>query len=1341
MPGLRVDGLNPAPPFVLRPSERMSDPILLHFEGGNALSAFRARTLLQALQRINDRIAEVSARHVHWVRRAAVLDAATHDKLAALLRYGEPAAEAAGALVVVMPRLGTVSPWASKATDIAHNCGLALQRIERVTEYRLNLKRGLLGAGKPLAADELAACAALLHDRMTESVAFDREAARHLFDEQPAPPLEHVDVLGQGVAALREANVRFGLALSDDEIDYLERAFTELKRNPSDVELMMFAQANSEHCRHKIFNAQFRIDGQDQPQSMFGMIRHTEAVSPERTVVAYHDNAAVMEGGPVQRWLPQGYTNSPLYGPRDEVAHVLMKVETHNHPTAISPFPGASTGAGGEIRDEGATGRGARPKAGLTGFSVSNLHLPDTDEPWERAPVGKPEHIASALQIMIDGPLGGAAFNNEFGRPNLGGYFRVFEQAVAGVQRGYHKPIMIAGGLGAISAEQTHKLPFGAGTLLIQLGGPGMRIGMGGGAASSMAAGSNTAALDFDSVQRGNPEMQRRAQEVINHCWALGDVNPILAIHDVGAGGISNAFPELVDGAGKGATFDLRKVPLEESGLAPKEVWCNESQERYVLAIAPDSLPLFQAMAERERCPFAVVGVVSEPRELVLEDGPGGERFIDMPMEVLLGKPPKMLRDVARIARSEPPLDLTGVKLEQVAFDVLRHPTVASKRFLITIGDRTVGGLSHRDPMVGPWQVPVADCAVTLADYAGVRGEAMSMGERTPLASLHAPASGRMAVGEAITNLLAAPVQLDRIKLSCNWMAACGEPGEDAALYDTVKAVALELCPALGIGVPVGKDSLSMRTRWDGQQVTAPVSLIVTAFATLDDVRGTLTPQLQPVDSTLVLVDLGQGRMRMGGSMLAQVLGRFGDTVPDLDDPQLLKSLAAAVTELRAAGQILAYHDRSDGGLWAAACEMAFAGQLGLSLNVDLLVTESDGIGDSRAEYGDSKNWAAQIGERRNELTLKALFNEELGVLLQVPRAQRDAVIATLRKHGLGRCSHAIGKTNGKRVVEVWRDAKAVFSAPLGELQQAWDEVSWRIARLRDNPECADAEHAAAGADGDTGLHLHLSFDPAEAPALLKTRPKVAILREQGVNSHLEMSYAMAQAGFDTFDVHMSDLQSGRARLDMFQAFVACGGFSYGDTLGAGEGWARSILFNPALAEQFAAFFGRADTLALGVCNGCQMMAALSPIIPGASAWPKFTRNRSEQFEARFSQVEVLASPSLFFTGMAGSRIPIAVAHGEGFADFSQRGDAAAVQRALRFVDSSGQATEAYPANPNGSPDGLTAVTTADGRFTVLMPHPERVFRNLQMSWSGSGNPLAHSPWMRIFHNARRAYD
>jgi phosphoribosylformylglycinamidine synthase len=1319
----------------------------LFFEGGNALSDFRARALLPRLQAICPRITGVAARFVHVVALDEAPTAAQRDKLAALLTYGAPyTGPIEGECVLVMPRLGTVSPWASKATDIARNCGMSLHRAERVTEFRLTLKGSLFGAGKPLGDDERAEVAALLHDRMTESVAFARAEAAHLFDPQPAPPLAHVDVLGAGRAALVQANAEFGLALSGDEVDYLVEAFTTLGRNPSDVELMMFAQANSEHCRHKIFNAEFVIDGQAQAHSMFGMIRHTERLNGAHSVVAYSDNAAVMAGGPAERWMPQGFTNAPAYAARECTVHVLMKVETHNHPTAISPFPGAATGAGGEIRDEGATGRGARPKAGLTGFSVSNLALPGTDEPWERRPVGRPAHIASPQQIMTEGPLGGAAFNNEFGRPNLGGYFRVFEMDVAGVRRGYHKPIMIAGGLGSIDDGQTHKKVFPAGTLLLQLGGPGMRIGMGGGAASSMAAGSNSAALDFDSVQRGNPEIQRRAQEVINHCWALGESNPILAIHDVGAGGISNAFPELVDGAARGAVFDLRCVPLEETGLAPKEVWCNESQERYVIALDPALLPLFTQMCERERCPFAVVGTATEATELVLEDGPGGERVIQMPMDVLLGKPPKMRREVQRVERTEPPLDLTGVRLEDVAFSVLRHPTVASKRFLITIGDRTVGGLNHRDPMVGPWQVPVADVAVTLADHVGFRGEAMCMGERTPLAALDAPASGRMAVGEAITNLLAAPIDLARVKLSANWMAACGEPGEDAALYDTVRAVGLELCPQLGIGIPVGKDSLSMRTQWQGEdgarKVVAPVSLIVTAFATLDDVRGTLTPQLQPGDTTLLLVDLGQGRQRMGGSMLAQVLGRFGHEVPDLDEPAQLKSLVAAVNELRAAGKLLAYHDRSDGGLWAAACEMAFAGRTGLSLNVDILVTESDGIGDSRAEYGDSKNWAGQVGERRNELTLKALFNEELGALLQVRREDRDAVLAVLRAHGLSRHSHVVGATNDRGTVEVWRDTKSVFSAALGSLLAAWDEVSWRICRERDHPESADAEHAAAADAAAPGLHLALSFDPAEdiAAPMIATgaRPKLAILREQGVNSHVETSRAFALAGFETFDLHMSDLQAGRARLDQFTGFVACGGFSYGDTLGAGEGWARSILFNPRLADQFAAFFGRGDSFALGICNGCQMLAALAPMIAGAEAWPRFVRNRSEQFEARLSMVELLDSPSLFFAGMAGSRIPIAVAHGEGRADFSQRGDAARVLRAARWVDGSGQPTEAYPANPNGSPGGLTAVTTADGRFTAMMPHPERVFRNVLMSWT-PGEVSALSPWMRMFRNARRS--
>ncbi len=1364
-----------APDVTERTPSEMST--LLHFEGGNALAPHQVQALLPRLQAIHPKISAVHARFVHWVALDQALPQEQLDKLSALLSYGDaytgPSdAGKDGVLIVVAPRLGTVSPWASKATDIAHNCGLGIHRVERVTEYRLTLKSGLVdgivgsltggvkGGAKGLSDAELAACAALLHDRMTESVLLARDEARHLFDEQQGAPMAHVDVLGQGRTALEEANVTFGLALSDDEIEYLVNAFTGLKRNPTDVELMMFAQANSEHCRHKIFNAQFTIDGEAQDLSMFGMIRNTEKLNPQHTVVAYSDNASVMEGHAIERWMPAGYTNAPQYQARDELAHVLMKVETHNHPTAISPFPGASTGAGGEIRDEGATGRGSRPKSGLTGFSVSNLHLPGTNEPWEQNPVGKPEHIASPLQIMVEGPLGGAAFNNEFGRANLGGYFRVFEQTVGegqgAIRRGYHKPIMIAGGIGTISAEQTKKVVFDAGTLLIQLGGPGMRIGMAGAAASSMAAGTNSAALDFDSVQRGNPEIERRAQEVINHCWGLGANNPILAIHDVGAGGISNAFPELVDGAGKGARFDLSKVPLEESGMAPKEIWCNESQERYVLAIAPESLPIFTAMAERERCPFGVIGVATEALALVLEDTtqPGacqsGQRPVDMPMDVLLGKPPKMHRDVKRVAWDGGALDLTGVALDKVAFDVLRHPTVASKRFLITIGDRTVGGLNSRDQMVGPWQVPVADVAVTLADFKGFAGEAMAMGERTPLASVNAPASGRMAVGEAITNLLAAPIELSRVKLSANWMAACGEAGEDAALYDTVRAVGMELCPALGVSIPVGKDSLSMRTKWTDngatKQVTAPVSLIVTAFASIADVRPTLTPQLvtrehgQPLDTSLILIDLGEGRRRMAGSMLAQVLNQFGNEVPDVDHPDMLKATVAAVNALRAQGKLLAYHDRGDGGLWATVCEMAFAGHTGVSLNVDMLVTEGDGISDSRADTGDSKNWAGQVGERRNELTLKALFNEELGVVLQVRTAERDAVMQTLREHGLSKHSHVIGKPNNRGEMQVWRDAKDIFKAPLQQLHQVWDEVSWRIAQLRDNPACADSEHAQIGVPENTGLHVQLGFDPLEdvaAPFIGKARPKVAILREQGVNSHVEMAYAMHLGGFDTFDVHMSDLIAGRARLDQFNGFVACGGFSYGDTLGAGEGWARSILFNPQLAEQFAAFMQRQDTFGLGVCNGCQMLAALSPIIPGAQDWPKFTTNQSTRFEARLSQVEVLDSPSIFFAGMAGSRMPIAVSHGEGFANFSQRGDAAKVHRAVRFVDHTGAPTEVYPFNPNGSPEGLTGVTTADGRFTAMMPHPERVFRNVQMSWT-SGDQSAPSPWLRMFRNARK---
>ena len=1352
------------------------------FPGASALSDFRQSRLIDTLSRIDPNIVEVRGQYLHFVSALAPLTAEDDARIEALVHYGAPLTqgEARGAseTFLVLPRFGTISPWASKATDIAHHCGLdQVRRIERGIEYTVTLKAGFLGVGgkKGLSDETRAAVAAALHDRMTESVVGSRDDARHLFDELPAKPLATVDILAAGRTALVQANSELGLALADDEIDYLVDAFTKLARNPSDVELMMFAQANSEHCRHKIFNAQWTIDGEPQDMSLFQMIKNTEKLNPQGTIVAYSDNSAIMAGGPAERWFPRPSAESgdagassfdERYGRHVELTHTLMKVETHNHPTAISPFAGAATGAGGEIRDEGATGRGARPKAGLTGFSVSNLALPDAVEPWENArdavvppgernpadahgEYGRPERIASPLQIMIDGPLGGAAFNNEFGRPNLGGYFRVYEQNVGGQVRGYHKPIMIAGGLGNISDAHTHKHDLPAGSLLIQIGGPGMRIGMGGGAASSMATGANTAELDFDSVQRGNPEIERRAQEVINACWQLGAGNPILSIHDVGAGGLSNAFPELVDGAGKGARFELRRVPLEESGLSPREIWSNEAQERYVLAIAPTDLPRFEAICERERCPLAVVGVATEARQLQLVDVEGegpAQHPVDMPMDVLLGKPPRMHRNVARVREKRVPVDVTGLSLAQMATAVLKHPSVASKSFLITIGDRTVGGTSVRDQMVGPWQVPVADCAITAVDYAGFRGEAMTMAERAPLAVIDAPASGRMAVGEAITNIAAAPIaSLDKLKLSANWMAACGSPGEDAALFDTVKAIGMELCPALGISIPVGKDSLSMKTKWDergvAKEVTAPVSLIISAFAPVDDVRRHLTPQLRRAadvgESVLIAIDLGRSKHRLGGSILAQVTQQVGNSVPDVDDPEDLKRFFTAIQTLNADGLLLAYHDRSDGGLWATVCEMAFAGHTGVSLNVDMLALDAA----HEFDYGDAKDWAKQTSGRRDDRTLHALFNEELGAVVQVRASERDTVLGLLRQHGLGACSHVIGKLNERDTIEIYRDAKKIYEAPRTELQRAWAEVSWRIARLRDNPACADAEYETLLDATDPGISPHVTFDPNEdiAAPLINTgaRPRVAILREQGVNSHLETAYAFDRAGFDAHDVHMSDLLSGRTTLADFAGAVACGGFSYGDVLGAGEGWAKTIRFNPRLADMFAAFFDRPETFALGICNGCQMLSSLASMIPGAEAWPKFTRNKSEQFEARFSFVRVESTPSIFFAGMEGSRIPVAVAHGEGFADFSQQGDASRVSVAMRYIDHRGEATERYPFNPNGSPQGITSVTTADGRFTVLMPHMERVHRTVQMSWHPEGWGEA-SPWMRVFRNARR---
>ena len=1327
---------------------------MLILPGSNALSAFRTSGLLSRLQSVDATIVGVSGRFVHFVDSASELSKEDEDKLNALLVYGDAfAASSEGDTFVVIPRFGTISPWASKATDIAHNCGMQhIHRIERGIIYSVQVKSGLLGGAKKLAEASRPLVAGLLHDRMTEMVLEDAKQAKALFTELVAKDLEFVDILEGGKAALLKANTELGLALSDDEIDYLVTAFTNAKRNPTDVELMMFAQANSEHCRHKIFNADWTIDGVKQDKSLFQMIKNTHQLQPKGTIVAYSDNSSIMEGAVVTRFYPG---QDQVYRPDIELTHTLMKVETHNHPTAISPFPGASTGAGGEIRDEGATGRGAKPKAGLTGFTVSNLMLPGALQAWENsadtvqrqekkaAVYGKPDRIASPLQIMIEGPIGGAAFNNEFGRPNLGGYFRTFEQNVAGNVYGYHKPIMIAGGIGNISDKHTKKNDLPVGSLLIQLGGPGMRIGMGGSAASSMATGTNTADLDFDSVQRGNPEMERRAQEVINSCWQMGNDNPILSIHDVGAGGLSNAFPEITNDAKRGALFDLRKVPLEESGMAPKEIWSNESQERYVLGIAPESLDIFRSFCERERCPFAVVGTATEERQLRLIDPQNNTLPVDMPMDVLLGKPPKMHRDVVHVEQHFPALDLTGIDLQEAAQRVLSLPTVADKSFLITIGDRTVGATSVRDQMVGPWQVPVADCAVTTMSLEGYLGEAMSMGERTPLAIVNAAASGRMAVGEAITNIAAAPIaDITDIKLSANWMAACGQPGQDAALFDTVKTVGMELCPALGISIPVGKDSLSMRTTWndEGQSkaVTSPVSLIISAFSPVYDVRKSLTPQirLDQGDTSLILIDLGRGKNRLGASCFAQVMQQLGNEVPDVDSPEDLKAFFAAIQQLNREAKLLAYHDRSDGGLFATLCEMAFAGRAGLSVNLDILTLDSE----HAADQGDAKNWASQVGERRNDMTLHALFSEELGAVIQVRTAQRSEVMDVLRSFNLGACSHIIGKVNQGDSIEFMRDAKQIYVQPRTALHQLWSKTSWQIARLRDNPACADAEYARIADAADPGMQPKLSFDPQQdvaAPFIASgVRPKVAILREQGVNSHIETAYVMHKSGFEAVDVHMSDLIAGRAKLTDFKGLIAVGGFSYGDVLGAGEGWAKTILFNAMMSDQFSQFFHRDDTFGLGICNGCQMMSNLKSIIPGAQAWPKFTRNKSEQFEGRFAMVEVMDSASIFFQGMAGTQTPIAIAHGEGFADFSTTGDAAKAQVAMRFINNAGQMTEVYPYNPNGSPQGITSVTNEDGRFTVLMPHAERVFRTVLHSWHPEGWG-EDSPWMRMFRNAR----
>jgi phosphoribosylformylglycinamidine synthase len=1234
------------------------------------------------------------------------------DKVLGLDKYsGEPGQAGAMQRVLVVPRLGTISPWSTKATDIAQHCGLsAVLRIERGVVYYLKTPNGRM-----LTKGEQAAILPLLHDRMTESVLEDIDsAAEKIFRHGEPQALASVDVLKGGSAALAKANLEMGMALSQDEIEYLVENFKKLKRNPTDVELMMFAQANSEHCRHKIFNADWVIDGEAQSMSLFGMIRNTHKVSPQGTVVAYSDNSSVIEGARIERFYPRA---DGAYAFSDELTHTLMKVETHNHPTAIAPFAGAATGSGGEIRDEGATGTGSKPKAGLTGFSVSNLNIPGFGQPWE-SQYGKPGRIVSALQIMLDGPIGGAAFNNEFGRPNLAGYFRTFEENVSGEMRGYHKPIMLAGGVGNIAAIHTHKHDLPVGALVVHLGGPGMLIGLGGGAASSMDTGSNVEKLDFDSVQRGNPEMQRRAQEVIDRCWQMGANNPILSIHDVGAGGMSNALPELVHGGGRGARFDLRKIPLDETGMSPKQIWCNESQERYVLAIAPGRLEEFRAFCERERCPFEVVGVTTVEDQLTVHDMRFDNYPVDMPLSVLLGKPPKMTRTVARETRRLTTCEISKVGLKEAIGRVLRLPSVANKNFLISIGDRSVGGMTARDQMVGPWQVPVADVAVTLMGFNTYRAEAFAIGERTPLALVNAPASGRMAVGEALTNIAATRIdKISDIKLSANWMAAAGHHGEDAALFDTVRAVGMELCPQLGISIPVGKDSMSMKTVWqdggESKSVTAPLSLIITAFAPCPDARETLTPQLAPfLDTTLLLIDLGQGKNRMGGSALAQVYKQVGDVAPDVDDALLLKSCFELIQRLNVEGKLFSYHDRSDGGVFVTLCEMAFAGHIGLNISLD-------------ESHGD---------------TLRALFNEELGAVIQVRNRDVEHVLEMARAAGL-KSVQKIATLNQTGTIAITRDGKTLFAESGVNLQRIWSETSYRMQKLRDNPDCALQEFDRLLDAADPGLHIKLSYDLNEkiSPSLLRTRPKIAILREQGVNGQAEMAAAFDRAGFAAVDVHMSDIISGRVKLADFKGFAACGGFSYGDVLGAGEGWAKSILFNARARDEFEAFFKRSDTFALGVCNGCQMMSKLHEIIPGAESWAHFTRNRSEQFEARFVMVEVQPSASILFDGMAGSRMPIVVSHGEGYADFRDEKHLKAAQKlvTLRYVDHRGNTTEDYPLNPNGSPQGITGLTTPNGRFTIMMPHPERVFRAVQNSWHPYGWQ-ENGAWLKMFQNARK---
>ena len=1286
---------------------------MIIISGAPALSAFRQRKLLVSLKQAVPSITDVKAEYQHFAEISAPLSSDDTNTLKALMQYGpmEQAISPTGQLLLVAPRPGTISPWSSKATDIAQNCGLKdIVRIERGTAYYIE-------SSELLSEQQLKQVGDLLHDRMVEAVFTDLQQAETLFVQHQPAPLTEVDILTGGVKALKEANISLGLALADDEVEYLVSSFQGLERNPTDAELMMFAQANSEHCRHKIFNASWTLDGEDQPNSLFGMIRNTHKLGGENVLSAYSDNAAVVAGSSGGRFYPD--PSSKEYGYSQEPVHLLMKVETHNHPTAIAPFSGAGTGSGGEIRDEGAVGRGSKPKVGLVGFTVSNLQIPNYTQPWEED-YGKPDRIVSALDIMIEGPIGGAAFNNEFGRPNLCGYFRTFEADFAGERRGYHKPIMIAGGYGNIREEHVDKPEFSPGAKLVVLGGPAMLIGLGGGAASSMTTGSSSADLDFASVQRQNPEIERRCQEVIDQCWQLGDTNPIAFIHDVGAGGLSNALPELVKDGGTGGVFELRTVPNDEPGMSPVEIWCNEAQERYVLAVKPEDVERFEAICQRERCPFAVVGEATEDKTIRVTDQQFGNNPVDLPMSVLFGKAPKMHRTADKQAVVSEDFTTQYLNINEAVVRVLQHPAVASKSFLITIGDRSVTGMVARDQMVGPWQVPVADCAVTTVTYDSYAGEAMAMGERTPLALINAPASGRMAIGEAITNICASRIaNIKDIKLSANWMCAAGSPGEDEKLYRTVEAVGMDLCPKLGITVPVGKDSMSMRTAWQerdqDKSVTAPLSLVITGFSPVVDVRKTLTPQLHDLaeDTQLILIDLGAGANRLGGSILAQVYSKMGSVAPDVDDAEVLKAFFNTMQSLIESDSLLAYHDRSDGGLFTTLAEMAFAGHTGVSVDIGGLDKDA----------------------------MAVLFNEELGGVIQVKTDQAQEVLEQFSSANIN--AHAIGTVNRADTIDISSNGDLLFSKPRAELQEHWSRTSYQIAARRDNADCVKQEFDRISSP-DAGLSAKLSYDPSEdicAPYIQKgAKPKMAILREQGVNSHLEMAAAFDRAGFSAVDVHMSDLLAERQSLQNFSGLVACGGFSYGDVLGAGEGWAKTVLFNNQLRDQFEQFFHRPETFSLGVCNGCQMLSNLKTLIPGAELWPRFVRNLSEQFEARYSLVRVEESPSILMQGMAGSYMPIAVSHGEGRAEFANPEALSSLQQtnqiALRYLENNLQVAAKYPANPNGSPDGITGVTSTDGRATLMMPHPERVFRTVLNSWYPQ-EWGEDSGWMRLFRNAR----